>query len=120
MTEEVEDVRAALRKRLGDDEKEIELMLGRYVGQHRTVRSFFRTCSPHRSGAQAPEGSPASRGSRQRISTFRLNLSLGLFCFVCIGLTSLARPHAFSPKASRRGAASMYGGGGRDSATVQG
>lgn len=53
MTEEVEDVRAALRKRLGDNENEIELMLGRYVGQHRTVRSFFRRWLEGRLAEQA-------------------------------------------------------------------
>ena len=53
MTEEVEDVRAALRKRLGDNEKEIELMLGRYVGQPRTVRSFFRHWLEERLADQA-------------------------------------------------------------------
>lgn len=42
MSDELDDVRAALRKRFGDNEKEIELMLSRYVGQHLTVRSFFR------------------------------------------------------------------------------
>ncbi len=30
---------------------------------------------------------PRSASQRQRISTFRLNLSLGSFCFACIGLT---------------------------------
>lgn len=33
MAEEVEDVRAALRKRFGGNEKEVALMLSRYVGQ---------------------------------------------------------------------------------------
>ena len=42
MSEEVEDVRAALRKRFGDNEKEIDQMLSRYAGQHLTVRSFLR------------------------------------------------------------------------------
>ena len=42
MSKEVDDVRTALRKRLGNNEKEIELMLSRYVGQHLTIRSFFR------------------------------------------------------------------------------
>lgn len=41
MTEEVEDVRAALMKRFGGNEKEIALMLSRYVGQHLSIRSFF-------------------------------------------------------------------------------
>jgi hypothetical protein len=42
MTEDLQEVRTALQKRFGDNEKEIELMLGRYVGQHLTIRSFFR------------------------------------------------------------------------------
>ena len=37
MTEDLQEVREALRKRFGDNEKEIELMLRRYVGQHLTV-----------------------------------------------------------------------------------
>jgi hypothetical protein len=53
MTEEIEEVRDALRKRLGDNEKEIELMLSRYVGQHRTVRSFFRRWLEGRLAEQA-------------------------------------------------------------------
>ncbi len=53
MTEEVEDVRAALRKRFGDNEKEISLMLSRYVGQHLSVRSFFREWLEGRLAEQA-------------------------------------------------------------------
>lgn len=54
MTEEIEDVRAALRERFGDNEKEIQLMLGRYVGQHRSIRSFFRQWLEGRLAEQAP------------------------------------------------------------------
>lgn len=53
MSEEVEDVRAALRERFGDNEKEIDLMLSRYVGQHRTIRSFFRLWLEERLREQA-------------------------------------------------------------------
>lgn len=53
MNEEIEDVRAALRKRFGNNEKEIELMLSRYVGQHRTIRSFFRKWLEARLAEQA-------------------------------------------------------------------
>lgn len=53
MIEEVEDVRVALRMRFGDNEKEIALMLSRYVGQHRSVRSFFRQWLEGRLAEQA-------------------------------------------------------------------
>jgi len=42
MTQEDDGVRAALQKRLGRNEKEIERLLGCYVGVHTTVRGYFR------------------------------------------------------------------------------
>jgi hypothetical protein len=53
MTEDLQEVRTALQKRFGDNEKEIELMLGRYVGQHLTIRSFFRDWLHERLAEQA-------------------------------------------------------------------
>ena len=42
MTQEDDGVRAALEKRFGSNEKEIERLLGYYVGVHMTVRGYFR------------------------------------------------------------------------------
>ena len=53
MSEEENDVRAALRQRFGTNEKEIELMLGRYVGYHLTVRGFIRRWLEERLAEQA-------------------------------------------------------------------
>ncbi len=53
MTEDLQEVRTALQKRFGDNEKEIELMLRRYVGQHLTIRSFFREWLHERLAEQA-------------------------------------------------------------------
>jgi len=53
MTEDLQEVREALQKRFGDNEKEIELMLRRYAGQHLTVRSFFRGWLHERLAEQA-------------------------------------------------------------------
>jgi hypothetical protein len=40
-------------ERFGDNEQEITLMLSRYVGQHRSVRSFFRQWLEGRLAGQA-------------------------------------------------------------------
>ena len=53
MTEDLQEVRVALQKRFGDDEREIELMLGLYVGQHLTIRGFFRDWLHERLAEQA-------------------------------------------------------------------
>ena len=42
MTQEDDGVRAALQERFGRNEKEIERLLGCYVGVHATVRGYFR------------------------------------------------------------------------------
>jgi hypothetical protein len=42
MTHQDDGVRAVLQKRFGRNEKEIERMLGCYVGVHMTVRGYFR------------------------------------------------------------------------------
>lgn len=42
MTHEDDGVRAALQKRFGRNEKEIERLLGNYVGLHLTIRGYFR------------------------------------------------------------------------------
>ncbi len=42
MTQEDDGVRAALQERFGKNEKEIERLLGGYVGTHMTVRGYFR------------------------------------------------------------------------------
>jgi len=53
MSDEEQDVRAALRLRLGDNEPEIELMLGRYAGYSVPVRGFIRRWLEKRLGGQA-------------------------------------------------------------------
>ncbi|MCY1056212.1 hypothetical protein [Nannocystis sp. SCPEA4] len=53
MNDEEREVRTALQERLGDNEKEIQLMLGRYEGRHRTVRGFFRKWLERRLAEQA-------------------------------------------------------------------
>ncbi|WP_434422033.1 transposase [Nannocystis pusilla] len=53
MNDEEQEVRAALRERLGDNEKEIRLMLGQYEGRHLTVRGFFRKWLEGRLAEQA-------------------------------------------------------------------
>jgi hypothetical protein len=53
MSDEQQEVRAALRQRFGSNEKEIELMLGRYEGRHLTVPGFFRRWLESRLGEQA-------------------------------------------------------------------
>lgn len=53
MTEDLQEVREALQKRFGNNEKEVELMLRRYVGQHLTIRSFFRDWLHERLAEQA-------------------------------------------------------------------
>lgn len=53
MSEEEQDVLAALQRRFGDNEKEIARMLGWYVGHHLTVRGFFRKWLEARLGNQA-------------------------------------------------------------------
>ena len=53
MSDEKQEVRAALKQHLGSNEKEIELMLRRYAGQHLTVRSFFRGWLHERLAEQA-------------------------------------------------------------------
>lgn len=52
MSDEKQDVRAALRLLLGKNEKEIELMLGRYAGYSLTVRGFMRRWLEKRLGRQ--------------------------------------------------------------------
>src|SRR5690606_13982153 len=49
------------------------------------------------SSAARSRSTPRAANHRHRASTFRLNLSLDRYCFVCINLTSTARPHAIQP-----------------------
>lgn len=60
MSEEVDDVRTALRKRLGNNEKEIELMLSRYVGQHLSFGSRPWATHRGRSARQARSWMPVT------------------------------------------------------------
>lgn len=53
MNEEEQEVRAAVRRLVGDDEDEIQRMLARYEGCHPTVRGFFRGWLKARLGEQA-------------------------------------------------------------------
>jgi hypothetical protein len=53
MNDEEREVRAALQERLGDNEKEIRLMLSRYEGRHLTIRGFFRKWLEARLAEQA-------------------------------------------------------------------
>lgn len=53
MNHEEQEVRAALRERLGGNEKEIQRMLARYEGRHRTVHGFFRKWLESRLAEQA-------------------------------------------------------------------
>lgn len=53
MSDEEQDVRAALRLRLGDNESEIELLLGRYAGYSVTVPGFMRRWLKKQLGGQA-------------------------------------------------------------------
>jgi|GEM_PF-3502907 len=42
MTQDDDGVRAALQQHFGENENEIERLLGGYVGVHATVRGYFR------------------------------------------------------------------------------
>jgi hypothetical protein len=53
MSDEEQDVRAALRQRFGSNDREIQLMLDRYVGRHLTVHGFFRRWLEERLAEQA-------------------------------------------------------------------
>lgn len=53
MSEEEREVRAAVKRLVGDDEVEIQRMLTRYEGCHPTVRVFFRGWLGERLGEQA-------------------------------------------------------------------
>ena len=51
--EDKREVRAALQGHLGDNETEIQRMLARYEGRHRTIRGFFRRWIEARLAEQA-------------------------------------------------------------------
>lgn len=53
MSDEEQEIRAVLRERLGDNEGEIQLMLGWYEGRHRSVQGFFRKWLERRLAEQA-------------------------------------------------------------------
>lgn len=52
MSDEKQEVRAALKQLMGSNEKVIELMLGRYAGYSLTVRGFMRRWLEKRLGRQ--------------------------------------------------------------------
>ncbi len=53
MNEDEREVRAAVKRLVGDDEVEIQRMLARYEGGHATVREFFHGWLETRLGEQA-------------------------------------------------------------------
>lgn len=53
MSEEEQEVLAAVKGLVGDDEVEVQRMLARYEGCHPTIRGFFRGWIETRLGGQA-------------------------------------------------------------------
>ena len=53
MCDEEREVRAAVRAYVGNNKDEVERLLARYVGHHRSVRGFFRRWFEERLGEQA-------------------------------------------------------------------